>query len=70
MKRLVKPLAATIVLLEIASGASAQTADEVIEKTVTAIGGRAALAKVKSRRRPARSRFKRLPGTSRARLKS
>jgi outer membrane lipoprotein-sorting protein len=50
MKRLGKPLAAAIVLLAVAGTASAQTADEVIEKTLTAIGGRAALAKVKSRR--------------------
>ena len=50
MKRLGKPLAAAIVLLAVAGSASAQTADEVIEKTLTAIGGRAALAKVKSRR--------------------
>src|SRR6478735_4967077 len=50
MKRLGKPLSAAIVLLAVAGTASAQTADEVIEKTLTAIGGRAALAKVKSRR--------------------
>src|SRR5262245_6745742 len=32
-----------------AAAASAQTADEIIEKTVTAMGGRAALSKITSR---------------------
>ena len=38
-----------VLVLSWAALASAQTADEVIEKHLTAIGGRAALAKVKSR---------------------
>jgi hypothetical protein len=41
--------AATIVLLVAASVVSAQTADEIIEKSVAAMGGRQALTKIKSR---------------------
>jgi outer membrane lipoprotein-sorting protein len=37
------------VVLAFAQGASAQTADEVIEKSITAMGGREAMAKLKSR---------------------
>jgi hypothetical protein len=42
------PLAAAL-LVSLAHAASAQTADEVIEKSIAAIGGRAALLKLKSR---------------------
>jgi outer membrane lipoprotein-sorting protein len=48
MKRL--PIVLTALLLLVTSSAAfAQTADEVIEKTIAALGGRAALAKVTSR---------------------
>ena len=42
-------LALTAIVLLVASAASAQTADEVIEKCITAMGGRATLEKVKTR---------------------
>jgi hypothetical protein len=42
-------LALALMFLASAGGARAQTADEVIEKSLTAIGGRAALGKLKSR---------------------
>ena len=42
-------LAVAAILLTFAQVASAQTADEVIEKSITAMGGRAALEKIKSR---------------------
>jgi hypothetical protein len=42
-------LAIALVLLGCASLASAQTADQVIERCLTAVGGRAALLKLKSR---------------------
>jgi len=41
--------AVTVVFLVAASTASAQSADEIIEKSVAAMGGRAALMKLKSR---------------------
>lgn len=44
-----KRLAVTFLLLGWASIAGAQTADEVIERSLKAIGGRAALEKIKSR---------------------
>jgi outer membrane lipoprotein-sorting protein len=49
MKTLSRRLFLAALLLGWVQGASAQTADEVIEKHLTAIGGRAALAKLKSR---------------------
>jgi hypothetical protein len=42
-------LALAVAILFFAQIASAQTADEVIEKSITAMGGRAALEKIKSR---------------------
>jgi hypothetical protein len=42
--------AAAVVVVSSARAAWAQTADEVIEKSVTALGGRASFAKLKSRR--------------------
>ena len=42
-------LALAVILLSFAQIASAQTADEVIEKSITAMGGRAAHEKIKSR---------------------
>jgi len=42
-------LASTAIVLLWASTAAAQTADEIIEKSITAMGGRAAMEKVKSR---------------------
>ena len=50
MKPVVKRLLASVAVLACASMASAQTADEVIERSVAAQGGRAAFAKLKSRR--------------------
>lgn len=45
----VKRLAATLMILGCAQVTHAQTADEVIEKSIAAMGGRAAFAKLKSR---------------------
>lgn len=42
--------AALFVILAAAPMASAQTADEIVEKSIAAMGGRAAMAKIKSRR--------------------
>jgi outer membrane lipoprotein-sorting protein len=42
-------VAVAVAVLCASSAASAQTADEVIEKSLAAVGGRAALAKIKSR---------------------
>jgi hypothetical protein len=49
MRSVSRRLAVTVLLLGWAHAAWAQTAEEVIEKSLTAIGGRAALAKLKSR---------------------
>ena len=49
MKPVLKGVAIVVAALAWAQIASAQTADEVIEKSVTALGGRAALAKLQSR---------------------
>jgi hypothetical protein len=46
---IVTRLAIAAIVLLVAQVASAQTADEVIEKSITAMGGRAALEKIKSR---------------------
>jgi hypothetical protein len=46
--RILRILSAAVVLLW-AHSAAAQTADEIIEKSITAMGGRAAMQKVKSR---------------------
>ena len=48
MKKLL-PLFATALLLSGVRSAFAQTADEVVEKSVAAMGGRAALMKIRSR---------------------
>jgi hypothetical protein len=45
----VKSLALVAIFVLAAQAASAQTAEEVIEKSITAMGGRAALEKIKSR---------------------
>lgn len=50
MKPVMKRLLAFVAVFACASLASAQTAEEVLEKSITAQGGRAALAKLKSRR--------------------
>src|SRR6516165_1054671 len=49
MKLVSQWLAAVALIVSLAPAASAQTADEVVEKYLTAIGGRQALAKLTSR---------------------
>src|SRR5438105_4014108 len=49
MNTIAKRLVVVAAVLGLAHAASAQTADEVIEKHLTALGGRAALGKLKSR---------------------
>jgi hypothetical protein len=49
MRMLSRRLAAMWILLAAANAASAQTADEVITRSIAALGGRAAFAKVKTR---------------------
>lgn len=49
MRAISRRLTMTVLLVGCAQVAHAQTADEIIEKYLTAIGGRAALAKLKSR---------------------
>lgn len=49
MKTALSRLAATVLFVTCAAAAAAQTADEVINKALAAAGGRAALAKLKSR---------------------
>ena len=49
MRRVMKHLTLAVAILACASTASAQTADEIIEKSITALGGRDAMMKLKSR---------------------
>ena len=49
MTRFVRVLTAVTLVLSCAQAAAAQTADEIVEKHIAAIGGRAALAKLTSR---------------------
>ena len=49
MKHIPQRLFAVVLLLGWAHVSAAQTADEVIEKSITAMGGRAAMEKIKSR---------------------
>jgi hypothetical protein len=49
MKTRILRLASAAVILLWAQSAAAQTADEIIEKSITAMGGRAAMEKIKSR---------------------
>jgi hypothetical protein len=50
MKRVAIQLLLSVVVLACARTVSAQTVDEVLDKSISALGGRAAFAKVKSRR--------------------
>lgn len=49
MRTLIQRCAVFVVVLAFASIAAAQTADEIIEKSITAMGGRAAHEKIKNR---------------------
>jgi hypothetical protein len=49
MRTLIQRFAAVAVVLAFAHTAAAQTADEIIEKSLTAMGGRAAFQKIKTR---------------------
>jgi hypothetical protein len=49
VKRATTQLATVLLIVSWAHTASAQTVDEIVEKTLTALGGRAALAKIKTR---------------------
>ena len=56
MTRAFGSIAVAAVVLALAPCAQAQTADELVEKHLAAVGGRAALAKLTSQKRPEPSR--------------
>ena len=49
MRRALTQLTMAVAILACASAAAAQTADEIVEKSITALGGREAMMKLKSR---------------------
>jgi hypothetical protein len=68
--KLLRLVAVTGVLLGSVHAAAAQTADEIVEKHLAAIGGRAALSKLTSRMMAGTIASRRRPASSQARSKS